>query len=67
MISSGGEGLVTLEGNTNFTFSATLASQLGIYDMQITLTDPNLKSSSEKIQVKVINDPPIFAVGAPKT
>ena len=66
MISSGGEGFTTLEGNTNLTFSTTLASQLGIYDMQITLTDPNLKSSSEMIQVKVINDPPIFAVCAPK-
>ena len=57
---------MTLEGNTNLTISTTLPSQLGKYDLQITLTDPNPKSSSETIQVEVINDPPIFAAGAPK-
>jgi hypothetical protein len=58
---------VTLEGNTNLTLSATLPSQLGKYDLQITLTDPYLKSSGETIQLEVINEPPIFAVGAPKS
>jgi hypothetical protein len=46
---------------------AKISSQIGKHSLQITLTDENQRSSSETIQLKVINDPPVFAFGQPKS
>jgi hypothetical protein len=46
---------------------ATLSSQIGKYSLKITLTDENQRSSSETILLKVINDPPVFRFGPPKS
>ena len=67
MISNEGEGIVTVRNNDNLDLMATIPSQLGKHTLKITLTDLYLKSSSETISVRVINDPPIFAFGAPKS
>jgi hypothetical protein len=46
---------------------ATLPSQIGKHDLEIILTDYNQKSTSETISLEVINDPPIFGFGGPKS
>ena len=46
---------------------ANISSQIGKYSLKITLTDDNQMSSSETIQLKVINDPPVFGFGQPKS
>jgi hypothetical protein len=67
MISNGGEGIVSVRNNANMDLMATIPSQIGKHTLIITLTDFYLKSSSETISVQVINDPPIFAFGTPKS
>jgi hypothetical protein len=67
MISNGGEGIVSVRNNANMDLMATIPSQLGKHTLKITLTDFYLKSSSETISVQIINDPPIFAFGTPKS
>jgi hypothetical protein len=66
LISNGGEGIVTIQSNTSIELMATISSQIGKHSFKITLTDQNLRSSSETIELQVINDPPVFAFGAPK-
>ena len=46
---------------------ATIASQLGKHTLKIILTDYYLRSSSEIISLHVINDPPVFVFGPPKS
>jgi hypothetical protein len=67
LISNGGEGIVTMQNNTYLDLLATLTSQLGKHTLKITLTDVNQRSSSETIELQVINDPPVFAFGSPKS
>ena len=65
MISNGGEGILKIENKTNINLLATEPSQLGKHSLKITLIDYYLRSSSETIILEVINDPPVFAFGAP--
>jgi hypothetical protein len=67
IISNGGEGIVTIENNTSIVLLATIASQLGKHTLKIILTDYYQRSSSETISVHVINDPPVFIFGPPKS
>ena len=46
---------------------ATTPSQLGKFTLQINLTDFYLRSTSELIQLQVINDPPVFPFAPPKS
>jgi hypothetical protein len=46
---------------------ATQPYQLGKHNLVIILTDYNKKSKNETISLEVINDPPIFAFGGPKS
>ena len=46
---------------------ATKPSQLGKHTLKITLTDKYKWSSSEIIFLHVINDPPVFIFGPPKS
>ena len=46
---------------------ATEPSQLGTHALMITLTDFYQRQSSETISLQVINDPPVFAFGPPKS
>ena len=56
-----------MQNNTILELMATLPSQLGSHTLQITLTDENNMSSTETIQLQVINDPPVFPFGSPKS
>ena len=56
-----------MQNNTYFDLIATMTSQLGKHTLMITLTDENLRSSSETILLQVINEPPVFAFGSPKS
>jgi hypothetical protein len=67
MISNVGEEIVTIKNNITIDFLATKPSQLGKYTLKITLTDKDQRSSSETISLQVINDPPVFAFGPPKS
>jgi hypothetical protein len=49
LISNGGEGIVTMQNNTYFDLEAKMTAQLGKHTLLITLTDENLRSSSETI------------------
>jgi hypothetical protein len=46
---------------------ATLPSQIGTHTLQIILTDFYERTSSETISLEVIDDPPIFGFGGPKS
>ena len=46
---------------------ATIPSQLGKHTLKITITDFYQRSYSEFIQLQVINDPPFFPFGSPKS
>jgi predicted methyltransferase len=66
-IKNGFEGVVTLETNKIILLMATLSSQIGKHNLEIILTDYYQKSTSETISLEVINDPPIFGFGGPKS
>ena len=46
---------------------ATLPSQIGKHNLEFILTDYYLRFTRETIYLEVINDPPIFAFGGPKS
>jgi hypothetical protein len=58
---------VKVESYERIYLIATLPSQIGKYKLQIILTDFSRMSASETIMLEVINEPPIFGFGGPKS
>jgi hypothetical protein len=58
---------VTVEGYKILQLMATLPFQIGKHTLVIILTDFYNRTTTETIKLKVINDPPVFRFGAPKS
>ena len=58
---------MTVDSNELLNLMATLPSQIGKHTLLIILKDFYNKTKNETIKLEVINDPPVFGFGGPKS